>query len=108
MNPILVAVCVVGIQSGDFNCYDTAFESPAYIDCVDDPSTSPLGASERGSGFIRWGDYIGGEFVENGHALYEWSGVQAQPGGVSFLLVGVDEDRVFGDGLERECRAGMF
>ena len=104
----IVAICEVGIQSGSFTCYDTAFESPAYRDCTD-PVTYRLAPNVRPqTGVIEWGDYQGEKFVANGRAVYEWSGRQQQAGGVAFALVGVDEDRIYGDGMDRVCVSGSF
>jgi hypothetical protein len=104
----VVAICEAR-NSGQFECYDTAFESPEYVDCTDQVNAPPIGSTtERGGGVIVWGNTIDGKFVANGRAVYEWSGAQAQAGGVVYALIGVDEDRVFADGADRACRAGWF
>jgi hypothetical protein len=108
MNLIVIALCLAGIHSGDLRCIDTSLVSRAYIDCVDDPAMSAIGNPDRGSGFIRWGSRFGTEFEDDGSALYEWSGWQVVPGGYARAIIGVDEDRVFGDGMDRECREGWF
>lgn len=112
MNLIVIAICVAGIQSGDFVCHDTSLVSRAYVDCVDDHTSPPIGAPERGSGFIRWGSRFGDEFASDGSALYEWSGWQAagREGPTIYVraVIGVDENRIFADDNERECRSGWF
>jgi hypothetical protein len=103
----IVALCTVS-TSGDFRCYDTGFSAPEYVDCTDGPEP-PIGStSERGGGVIEWGNVVAGRFKPEGRAVYEWSGRQAQAGGVAFALVGVDEDRIYGDGMDRLCRQGRF
>ncbi len=112
MNLIVIAICLVGLNSGDSHCYDTTLESRAYIDCVDDPAAPPIGNAERGSGFIRWGSRFGDEFEESGQAVYDASGWQIVrvEGSTTYVraILFVDEDKVSADGLERECRAGWF
>jgi hypothetical protein len=103
----IVAICEVGITSGDYRCYDTGFAAPDYLDCTDKPE-APIGSGDRGGGVVAWGNVVGGVFQPEGRAVYEWSGRQSQAGGVAFALVGVDEDRVFGDGMDRTCTAGRF
>jgi hypothetical protein len=105
---IVIAICVAGYPSGNFTCADTLFSSQEYVDCVDDPSAPAIGYPERGSGLIRWGNTVNGEFVADGHALYEFSGWQVISGPVVRAVVGVDEDRIYGDGMDRECRKGWF
>lgn len=111
-NLIVIAVCLAGIESGSFSCVDTSLEHRAYVDCVDDPAAPAIGNAERGSGFIRWGSRFGDTFEPAGQSLYEWSGWQVvgQQGGDLYVraVLGVDEDRVFGDGMDRECRHGWF
>ena len=104
----VVQVCTVGLASGEFRCFDTFIASPDYIDCTDDPHAPPIGQPERGGGVIRWGSWFGGEFEEDGRALYEWSGWQVIYGTTVRAILGVDEDRIFGDGMDRGCRAGRF
>lgn len=104
----IVAVCEVGIQSGDFTCYDTAFESPQYLDCTD-ASEPPIGSTDRGGGVLLiGGPSLSARFEPSRRVVYEWSGRQAQAGGVAFALVGVDEDRIYGDGMDRVCQSGRF
>ncbi len=104
----IVAVCEVGIQSGDFTCYDTAFESPQYLDCTDGEAP-PIGSADRGGGVLLiGGPSLSARFAPNRRVVYEWSGRQAQAGGVAFALVGVDEDRIYGDGMDRTCTSGRF
>jgi hypothetical protein len=105
---IVVAICVAGYPSGDFTCSDTMFASQEYVDCVDDPSSPAIGSPDRGSGFIRWGNTVNGEFVADGQALYDFSGWQVISGPVVRAVVGVDEDRIYGDGMDRQCRRGWF
>jgi hypothetical protein len=107
-NFIVIALCIVGIQSGDFTCNDTSLISRAYIDCVDDPASPPIGSAERGSGHIQWGSRFGDTFEVDGSATYEWSGWQVLPGGYVRAVIGVDEDVIFRDGHDRQCRQGWF
>ena len=104
----IVAVCAVGIQSGSFDCYETAFSAPDYIDCAgpDVARSGAFGMSQ--SGVLIWGNVVAGNFEPAGQATYEWTGRQSQTGGVDFALLGVDEDRVFGDGMDRTCVSGAF
>ena len=108
MSALIIALCLVGTPSGNVDCFDTGFAAPDYIDCTDKPEP-PIGSTtERGGGVIAWGNVVHGVFEPEGHAVYEWSGVQHQGGGVARALVGVDEDRLFGDGMDRLCRQGRF
>lgn len=104
----IVALCEAGLQSGDFACYDTAFESPIYLDCTDKPEPA-IGSGDRGGGVLVIGapapDF---RIVPTRRVVYEWSGRQAQAGGVAFAVVGVDEDRIYGDGMDRTCVRGRF
>jgi hypothetical protein len=107
-NLIVVALCIAGMQSGQFVCNDTAFASPEYIDCPDDPGAPPIGNADRGGGWIAWGNTIDSKFVEDGSVTYEWSGWQVVSGSVVRAVIGVDEDVIFRDGHDRQCRQGWF
>ncbi len=107
MNPIVVAVCTIGLQSGDFRCHDTQFESQHVIDCQDAGRPAQLSTAERGAGFMRIGnvDSSGAfdRFSENYAWHYTGGGWYVLSWPVTQVLLVVDEDRISAGSFEGGC-----
>jgi hypothetical protein len=107
VNPIVVAVCTIGLQSGDFRCHDTQFESQHVIDCQDAGRPAQLSTAERGGGFMRLGniDLISPQkiFTENHAIHYTHGGWYVIVGNVTQVLLVVDEDQISRGSFEGGC-----
>lgn len=103
MSLIVVALCIVGINTGNFSCLDTSFAAPSVLDCTDQPTNIPFGGSDRGSGWLAAGNMIDGQFVPKFSFTYDWSGWQVISGNIVRGVYGVDEDLIFRDGI-RHCQ----
>ena len=103
----VVAVCTIGLQSGDFSCHDTQFESQHVIDCQDAGAPELLSTAERGAGYMRIGnvDATGQRkrFVENYAWHYVGGGWYVISWPVTQVLLVVDEDRISRSSFEGGC-----
>ncbi len=106
--PRVLEICQVGMAEGGLVCADTQWASQEYLDCTDRADAPPIGHWERGGGVIEWGNTVGGVWQPDGRAVYEWSDRAVVSGQLVRAMIGVDEDRIFGDGLDRACRSGRF
>jgi hypothetical protein len=100
ITPAVVAVCIIGMQSGQSQCYDTHFESRHWIDCQDTGAPSDLATAERGSGLMRIGNIVDGQFIENHRWRYSGGGWYVISWPVVQVLLVVDESEISSGGFE--------
>ena len=100
MTPAVIAVCIIGLQSGNTQCFDTQFESRHWIDCQDAGKPTELATADRGPGLMRIGNVTGGRFVETRRWRYAGGGWYVVSWPVVQVLLVVDESEISRGGFE--------
>jgi hypothetical protein len=96
----VIAVCILGLQSGQMQCYDTQFESRHWIDCRDSGKPAELASAHRGPGLMRIGNVVAGRFVETNRWRYAGGGWYVISWPVVQVLLVVDENEISRGGFE--------